>query len=46
MEFEGVIGDASFVDSDKQVLSDGTTDWERFDGDGRGDVYCNSEFTI
>ena len=40
VEFERVIGDASFVDSDKQVLSDGTTNWERFDGDGRGVIPC------
>jgi len=46
VEFEGVIEDVSLVHGDKQVLLDGTTDWEIFDVDGRGDVYCKSEFTI
>ena len=45
VEFEAVIDDVSFVDGDKQVLSDGTIDWEGFDGDDRDDVCCKLEFT-
>ena len=45
VEFEGVVKDVSFVDVVKGVLS-GTTDGGRFDGDDKGDMYCNSEFTV
>ena len=45
VEFEAVIDDVSFVDGDKQVLSDGTSDWEGFNGDDRDGVSCKSEFT-
>lgn len=45
-EFEGTIADVSRLVGNKEVLSDGTTDCETLTGDGRADVYCNSEFTM
>jgi len=43
-EFEGTIADVSRLVGNKEVLSDGTTDWETLTEDGKADAYCNSEF--
>jgi len=45
VEFERVVKDVSFVDGGKGVLS-GISDGGRFDGDDKGDMYCNLEFTV